>query len=48
VILRALHLNVFDQPGEYYFFNNLLIGLVYKKLPDVSFIAVQTLPAERD
>jgi len=24
VILRALHLNVFDQPEKYHFFNNLL------------------------
>jgi hypothetical protein len=26
LISRALHLNVFDQPGNNYFFNNLLIN----------------------
>jgi len=25
LISRALHLNVFDQPGKNYFFNNLLM-----------------------
>jgi hypothetical protein len=31
LISRALHLDVFDQPGKNYFFNNLLEAVSYQR-----------------